>query len=102
MTKALTSVTGRLLTTSPCEDLTNRYEDLRYNVVTGDASDFKACGFSVFVRHGMAAWMKAWSEFVPAQPRYSPESMSSQSIVPEAIQQEVVHVLAAMALGAQQ
>jgi hypothetical protein len=85
---------------SVSEELTTRYEELRDNVVNGGASAARACGLAVFLRHGMAKWMKMSSELVPTQPSRCPESTPSQSIVPPAIEQEVVNVLAEMALGA--
>ena len=81
------------------EELRTRYEELRDNVVNGGASGPRACALAVFLSHGMARWMKVWSELVPTQPSRRPESTSSQPIVPSAIDPEVVNVLAEMALG---
>ncbi len=74
-----------------------RYEELRRQAVERQvlASRF---GLAVLLRQGLAAWVDQWSKMPAPTPAPSAE-ISRPSPLPDDSQAEVIHVLAAMALG---
>ena len=74
-----------------------RYEELRREAVERQilAGRF---GLAVLLRQGLAAWVDQWSKMPAPQPAPSAE-IGRPSPLPDDTRAEVIHVLAAMALG---
>ena len=74
-----------------------RYEELRGHAVPHQilAGRF---GLAIVLRQGLAAWVEQWSKMPVPQPALSAE-ISRPSPLSEDTSAEVIHVLAAMALG---
>jgi hypothetical protein len=49
------------------QDFVGRYEQLREDAISG-ASRIRGLGFTLFLRHGMAGWMRACSCAAPPLP----------------------------------
>ena len=47
-----------------------RYEELRQNAMA--PSNINQWGLTLFLRHGMAAWMEAWHSLTEENPRHIP------------------------------
>ena len=75
-----------------------RYEALR-NQATERHAPVVRHGLAVLLRHGMAAWLDAWSKVPTPPPRSGKDHRSKPCRVPDGSGAEVVRVLAAMALG---
>ena len=74
------------------------YEGLRRAVLEGGGE--RERGFAVFIRHGMAGWMRAWSACAPpARPAEGPVRGTGLA-VPAGVRGEVTRLLVTMALGA--
>jgi hypothetical protein len=80
----------------PCipRELVDEYERLR-GVATGSHDRSGLVGLGIFVRQGMAAWMRACAVAPPLPPPRVPE-LTAQ-LAPD-VQRDVVDVLAAMVL----
>ena len=74
-----------------------RYEELRRHAVERQilAGRF---GLAVLLRQGLAAWVEQWSKVPAPLPTPSVE-ISRPSPLPDGTSADVIHVLAAMALG---
>lgn len=74
------------------------YEGLRRAVLEGGGE--REFGFALFIRHGMAGWMRAWSAC--AGPVRTPDGpvRGTGIAVPAGVRGEVTHLLVTMALGA--
>lgn len=79
-------------------DHTARYEALRVCAVERQAPASRD-GLVVLLGHGVAAWMDAWSRLPAGPPRPAQQERRRPSPMPDDVSAEVVHVLAAMALG---
>jgi len=77
-------------------DHATRYETLRAYAVARHAPPSRD-GLVVLLRHGVAAWMDAWSRLPAPQPAQAERHESLP--LPDDASVEVVHVLAAMALS---
>jgi hypothetical protein len=75
-----------------------RYEALRAYVVERQAPPSRD-GLVVLLSRGVAAWMEAWSRLSASPPRPLQAERQRPSPLPDEVSAEVVHVLAAMALG---
>lgn len=78
-----------------------RYEELRRDGLAGSGATPRSHGLALFLRHGMAAWMRAWTEcqaMAAGQERRAAEG--GVVAVPRVLGSEVVMVLAEMVLGA--
>ena len=75
-----------------------RYEELRRHVVDQQilAGRF---GLAVLLRQGLAAWVDQRSKMPAPTPAPSAESSRPSPPLPDSTSADVVHVLAAMALG---
>jgi hypothetical protein len=74
------------------------YEDLRRAVLEGGGE--RERGFALFIRRGMAGWMRAWSAGAgPARP-VAARGLDTRLAVPAGVRGEVTHLLVTMALGA--
>ncbi|MBA3888069.1 MAG: hypothetical protein H0X67_20440 [Acidobacteria bacterium] len=60
----------------------------------------RECGFALFIRHGMAGWIRAWSS--GARPARTPGGLVGTTgiTLPAGVRAEVTHLLVTMALGA--
>jgi hypothetical protein len=85
------------------EILIKRYEELRSQVLNNGIlhydKEVKAKGYVLFLRHGMAGWLKAWSlckEFEPASPeeKVRPEN----NPITDDMKYQAIIILANMAL----
>ena len=74
-----------------------RYEELRREAVERQilAGRF---GLAVLLRQGLAAWVEKWSK-MPAPQRAPSAEILRTAPLPDDTRAEVIHVLAAMALG---
>ena len=87
--------------TCDTDDLLAHYEELR-RAVLGARSRALGAGLGVLVRRGMAAWMMACSS-VGGQAVDAPQAHNSvEAGMPQALQGEIVTLLAGMALGSMQ
>ena len=78
-------------------DHVTRYEALRAYGIARHAGPSRD-GLIILLRHGLAAWMGAWST-LPA-PRPQPQPARADSLpMPDDISVDVVHVLATMTLS---
>ena len=74
------------------------YEGLRRAVLEGGGE--RELGFALFIRHGMAGWMRAWSACaVPARTPDGPVRGTGIAVA-AGVRGEVTHLLVTMALGA--
>ena len=88
----------------PASNLIAGYEDLR----TSNYTRSETCGYALLVHRGLAAWIDAWSAYVPAREESNQSADSSaaeqretlsRTPLPIVMQTEMVTVLASMALG---
>lgn len=77
---------------------TARYEALRRHVLEPHAAPVARDGLVVLLCRGVAAWMEAWSRLPAPAVRVAQEERERPPL-PCSACEEVVHVLAAMALG---
>jgi hypothetical protein len=72
---------------------------MRRDVLDGGRGE-RELGFALFIRRGMAAWIRAWS-VCPVPPRAAGRSAHGAGIaLPEGVRGEVTRLLVTMALGA--
>ena len=73
--------------------------DLLRQVALGRSSpdDGPRLGFTLLLRHGMAAWLRAWTACPPPQPRTP--SAASPIAIPTLVHTELAQVWAHMALA---
>ena len=79
------------------DNLVARYEELRVRALGGENTTGPEQGFVLFLRHGMAAWMNAWSEYVVGR---TYETFGDGTPLPVEARSEVAMILTGMALGA--
>ena len=84
---------------SPNDVLIARYEELRGHAIGRRAT--QGHGLVLFVRHGMRAWMLAWSQCVPPSPAAA-RPHDDQEICPVQLHKDVAMLLANMVLFARQ
>lgn len=82
--------------TSSCEALTTRYEQLRQQVMA-ERGAHTGFGLALFLREGMAAWMKASAEGAPVSAPL-PRLDASAPALSWSMQAEATSILVAMAL----
>ena len=75
-----------------------RYEALRNQAIERHAPVARH-GLAVLLRHGMAAWMDAWSKVPAPPPRSAKDDSLRPCPVPDGSSAEVIRVLVAMAMG---
>lgn len=80
------------------DGLIARYEDLRRQALR---SATQGQGLALLVRHGMRAWMLAWSQCVPPSP-VPARPHDDQEICPVQLHKEMAMLLASMVLFARQ
>ena len=78
-------------------NLRHRYEELRGQVLEGVPSGCRM-GLALMLREGMAGWIEGWAAGATEATSLPAGSPSPTSSMPDG-RAEVVHVLAAMALG---
>ena len=76
--------------------------DLLRQVALGRSGpdDGPRLGFTVLLRHGMAAWLRAWAACPPSQPLMPPAT--PPIAIPSFVHTELAHVWAHMALAHQE
>jgi hypothetical protein len=79
------------------EEAVALYEKLRRTAL-GEDGESSVHTYTLFISRGMAAWMKAWTEFVDATSNHPQARGSSCNLIPRALAPEVVLVLASMAI----
>jgi hypothetical protein len=78
------------------EDLVARYEEMRSQVLQGSG---RGLGLALLLRHGMKAWIGAWSE-CRLQSVSKPEEASRRiGVFPAELRSEAVTILAGFALS---
>jgi hypothetical protein len=75
------------------------YEQLRSDALGSGGGPYRGFGFALLVREGLAAWVLACRESVPASQRPAQSSGSPQASPPAGLRAELTMILAAMALG---
>jgi hypothetical protein len=84
-----------LSTSVGTDDLVARYEEMRSQVLEGSG---RGLGLALLLRHGMKAWIGAWSE-CRSQSVSKPEEASRRiCLVPAELRSEAVTILAGFAL----
>jgi len=87
------------ITTGPgASEHAARYEALRCHAVEPHDVPASRDGLAVLLRQGVAAWMEAWSTLPPSVTRVAQDERERPPL-PDGASAEVIHVLAAMALG---
>ena len=83
------------------EAVVARYEGLRCQVLAHDGPGRGDWGYALFVHKGMAAWMAAWGRCMPdsEQERPAATPQAGADSIPQLVRNDVVMVLAAMALS---
>jgi hypothetical protein len=79
-------------------DHATRYEMLRAYALEHHAPPSRD-GLVILLRHGMVAWMDAWSTLPAPLPQPAQAERSKTHTIPDATSVEVVHVLATMTLS---
>lgn len=79
-------------------DHATRYEMLRVYALECHAPPSRD-GLVILLRHGMVAWMDAWSELPAHSPQPAPAEPPKTHTIPNDTSVEVVHVLATMTLS---
>ncbi len=89
----------RINTTAPsASEHAARYEALRHYVLDLHHTPAARDGLAVLLRQGVPTWMDAWSR-LPATPAMrAAQDERQREPLPDGVRQEMVHVLAAMAL----
>lgn len=75
------------------------YEQLRGDALGSGGGPYRSFGFALLVREGLAAWVLACCESVPASQRPPEASGLSQAPPPAGLRAELTMILTAMALG---
>jgi len=92
-------------TSGTCEEWTTRYEDLRREVLDGWASGGGRWGYTLFIRQGLVAWMRAWPKRSmserPDEHQRQPAGSDGPSL-PSNLCEQVTMVLVNMILGSRQ
>jgi hypothetical protein len=82
--------------------LTEHYEALRSQVLSGSAAVATPLGLAVLLRRGLAGWLAVCIELMPAAASHARPRPASRSaaILPVGVHGDAVRVLASMALAA--
>ena len=85
------------------EILIKRYEELRSQVLDNGIlhydGEVKAKGYVLFLRHGMAGWLKAWSLCKELEPASSEEKLRTvNNPITDDMKYQAIIILANMAL----
>jgi hypothetical protein len=91
-------MTSRSTTETSASEHEARYETLRWHALAPRPLPTARDGLAVLLRQGIAAWMDAWSS-LPAPVVRTTQDECETPPLPHDASVEVVHVLAAMALG---
>jgi len=75
------------------------YEALRHAVLEGTRGDGDL-GLALFIRRGMAAWLRAWAGCAAPPPSRDAVPMGTTSFLPAGIRGDVARLLITMALTA--
>jgi hypothetical protein len=75
------------------------YEGLRRQALGSRDGQGRGLGWALLVRQGMKSWMQAWSLRVTRGPAVSTTKTGLEDVSPIQSRQEVVVILASMALG---
>lgn len=82
------------------EALVAGYEELRRSAFGRASGSGRGVGFALFVRSGMAAWMKTCAALPRPPEEAARRSATEQPLVPQDFRVEVASLLAEMALSA--
>ena len=74
------------------------YEGMRRAVIEGGGE--RELGFALFIRQGMAGWMRAWSACAVSVRTSKGPGLGTGIAVPAGVRGEVTHLLVTMAIGA--
>jgi hypothetical protein len=77
--------------------LAARYEALRQDVMSSGGCRHTICGLALFMRQGMAAWMKSPAETPVRQAAVPPAAPAMR--MPDGVERNLVDIIAAMALA---
>ena len=86
---------------SASEELVEHYEQLRRDAVALPTGRGPALGLTLFLRHGMAGWMRAWSTCLSSNDTTKTSSTMVQDFSLD-IRSAMTNILAAMILTQQQ
>jgi hypothetical protein len=81
------------------EEMVECYEELRRNGRDNHKTS-RQMGLALFIRRGMAAWMKAFSDHTPAREKLDKRTFHGKPGVPAEFQDHIVMLLAGMVLQA--
>ena len=79
-------------------DHDSRYEMLRAYALERHAPPSRD-GLVILLRHGMVAWMEAWSRLPAPLPQPAQAAPSKTHTIPDETSVEVVHILSTMTLS---
>ena len=79
-------------------DLTARYETLRAYALERQGPPSRD-GLIILLRHGMVAWIEAWSKLPAPLSQPAQAEPSKTHTIPDETSVEVVHILATMTLS---
>jgi len=79
-------------------DHATRYEMLRTYALERHAPPSRD-GLVILLRHGMVAWMEAWSRLPAPLPQPAQAAPSKTHTIPDETSVEVVHILSTMTLS---
>ena len=85
-----------------CKEWASRYEQLRQSALSVHQSNNNNWGMALFVRHGMAGWMRAWpkSDAQAKSDQYQPAETSATHLsVPSSLRGQITNLLANMILN---
>jgi hypothetical protein len=86
----------------PDEPWTTRYEEMRRQVMARLCTIDHAYGYTLLVRRGLVAWMKAWPRPAPAPSRAAASRRTVDDVaVPSHLLRSATTLLVNMILGAQ-
>jgi len=91
-------MTSRLAATAGSEETVQGYEALREEALAGRKGP-GGLGLSLFLRDGLACWMRAWAQATASRVGRMRESERAEQGPPADVRSELVVILAQMALS---
>jgi len=81
--------------------LTEQYEQLRREATSCSEHAAQGLGLALFLRHGMTAWMQAWSPCTDGATANPPPRPATPAAVPMNLRTQIAALLAGIILGLQ-
>ena len=84
------------------QDLAAHYEQLRRDAMGRPAHDGEGLGLALFLRRGMTAWMRAWSECARTVEPVTRSQAGANEAIPVDMRSRITTLLASIILSLQQ